>query len=228
MKQTLTFFLTLFLSGWGLATAQNHTYYYEKVAVVVNGQKTAASGDGHYLTMNSKVLYESNPNGTSKGFGIMNFEGDRNGLHTYGGDAYLGKGLTYYFASDYSRLNVHLYDGTILVYERKSQANQSRMRGYSQPSSGGGSYVPTTTYDPGYNSNSSSPQKGKDYYTTCSYCHGKGFVVEEQSISVSSYGLNSSHNYITCSCGKRYDSRSTTHNHRTCPKCQGSGQTKVR
>lgn len=227
MKQTLTFFLTLFISGWGLATAQNHTYYYEKVAVVVNGQKTAASGDGHYLTMNSKVLYESNPNGTSKGFGIMNFEGDRNGLHTYGGNAFLGQGLTYYFSSDYSRLNVHLYNGTILVYERKNQANQSRMRGYSQPSSSS-SYVPTATYDPGNSNTTTSPQKEKDYYVTCSYCHGKGFVVEEQSITVASYGIDNRHDYVTCSCGKRYDSRDTVHRHRNCPKCQGSGQTKVR
>ena len=45
MKHTLTVFLALFLSGWGLATAQNRTYYYEKVAVVVNGNKTAASGE---------------------------------------------------------------------------------------------------------------------------------------------------------------------------------------
>lgn len=211
---------------------RNHTYYYERVATVTGGNKTAANGDGHYLTMNSKVLYESNSDGTSRNCGMMHSEGDNNGLHVYGGNSYLGNGLTYFFASDYSRLNVRLYDGTILVYERKSQPNQSRMRQYSvaAPSSDGYTPSPEIRYDNSTPSggNSRNNKDEKVYESTCVYCKGTGRQTITQSINVYNYG-DFTPQYVTCSeCNYRYDKKSTSHRHQTCSHCNGKGKIRVK
>lgn len=232
MKQFIALLYVLLNVTIVIGQPRNSTYYYEKVAQVQNGQSAPASGDGHYLTMNSNILYESNPDGTYLNLGMMQFEGDYDGMHTYGGNAYLGNGLTYYFASDYSRLNIRLYDGTVLVYERKSQANNSQMRQYTSLQNNGNNHVetPIVIIESG-NSNNNTTTKHQDtnvHYVTCPYCNGKTFVAEERSFSVSSYGIDNSHDYVTCSCGKRYDRKNTVHTHRTCPKCNGSGKIPVK
>lgn len=224
MKRLIIFALALVSITMAIGQGVNHTYYYEKVATVVNGRKSTASGDGHYLTMNNKILYESNSNGIYLKRGMMQFEGDHNGLHTYGGNGYLGSGLTYYFASDYSRLNIKLYDGTVYVYERRSQANATSMRKYSTSNNDvSETNVPVSTG--GTNNNRTKKRDpDDDYYEyRCVYCDGTGTEVITRPITVSS--PTSPQEFVKCDkCGYRYDRRATSHDHRVCPHCNGKGK----
>lgn len=209
----------------------NHTYYYELVAKVTkNGTKSNASGDGHYITMNNRYLYESNAQGHTMNRGRLEYTNSNNGFPTFEGDGYLGRGLCYRFSSDYSRLNLILYDGTTLVYVRKNKANPSLMRQYEEePPS------PTIIGDPSQTSgtNRSSGERGKsnnrnnDYIEyKCVYCNGSGRELIERQKNMTTYGI-ASVEMVTCNeCGKKYDSGrgGMIHKHQTCSHCHGKGK----
>lgn len=215
----------------------NRTYYYEQVSrISKNGERTASSGDGHYLTMNNKYLYESNSQGHTLGYGQMKYSSSTNGFPTYDGNSYLGIGLSYRFAADFSRLNIILYDGTVLVYERKSKANANNMRRYvSEDDGNGGTFVsiPNVYSNTGsYNSSSTETKKrnpNDDYYEyQCAHCNGTGRAEINRSINVGGFGI-SEVVYVTChECGKRYDKNGTIHRHEMCSKCHGKGKIRAR
>ena len=232
MKQLLALLAVMMVMS--TAIGQYQTYYFEKVAEVRNGKKTAASGDGHYLTITKGYLYESTNDGCDLQKGKMEYQGYSTGMYNYDGNGYLGVGLRYFFNSDYSRLNVYLCDGAILVYERKNIGNVSMLRPYLQ-TYGTGGYVSSPapksgTYSGGNNggnrSNSSSGSNSNE--VTCVYCRGAGRETVTRSINVSGYGVQNPV-YTTCSeCGLRYDSKATSHHHQLCGHCNGRGKQWVR
>lgn len=232
MKRLVLFAAALLLAS--AVPAQNKTFYYERVAQVTGGKKTAVSGDGHYLTINNRVIYESKKDGTMAQYATtMNYLNSDGGLPTYEGRSYLGSNLIYRFAADYSRLNVVLADGTVLVYERKSQPTAAMMRGYVPPATGDGGGTPSG-YGGDYPSpkpdhGHPAPKPGNDHSeVTCVYCNGTGRQTITQSINVGGYGVQKPV-YTTCSeCGYRYDSKSTSHRHQTCARCGGRGKQQVR
>lgn len=208
----------------------NKTYYYEKVGVIPKGGvRTSASGDGHYLTMNNKQLYESDARGITMSRGSLTYDGIIDGIPTYEGNAYLGNGLLYRFSSDFSRLNVVLYDGTIYIYERKSQANPSKMRQYEQANNGGGYYPVQQADQPTSGSSNRQSQQSttKVHTVQCSYCQGRGYVGEERQNPAASWKTPS--DWVTCpKCNKRYDKNSTIHTDILCPKCGGKGYVEIK
>ncbi len=110
----------LFLSFVLSVPAVSQTYYYERIAVVKNGVKTSASGDGHFITFTSKGCYDSDRDGFSEDTGFRQYKSSENNIRSYYGDSYFGNAY-YYFNPDCSRLNIKREsDGETYVYVRKS------------------------------------------------------------------------------------------------------------
>ncbi len=130
MKRVCLFLAFLFCVGVH-SIAQNMVYYYELEKTVTNGNQRSASGDGHYLAINSNGLYECDANGSSFGYGFVQYKNSNNGHPLFEGKAYLGRELSYVFNADYSRLNLYLGNGTIHVYTRRSSpSSESAKRIY--------------------------------------------------------------------------------------------------
>ena len=123
----------------------NTTYYYERVAVVTNGEKSPDNGDGHYITITPKGIYESDHEGNSMGKGYLKKENKYNGHSYYSGNAFLGADLEYAFNGDYSRLNIRNPNGVILVYKatKKPESNEL-LRSYATPTN---NYGGVSTFD---------------------------------------------------------------------------------
>ena len=107
--------------------------------MVTNGEKSPDNGDGHYLTITPKGVYESNHEGNSMGKGFLKKENEYNGYSYYSGNAFLGADLEYAFNRDYSRLNIRYSNGVILVYKatKKSDSNDL-LRSYTTPTNNNG------------------------------------------------------------------------------------------
>ena len=123
----------------------NTTYYYERIAMVTNGERSSDNGDGHYITITPKGIYESDHEGNSMGKGYLKKENEYNGYSYYSGTAFLGTDLEYAFNKDYSRLNIRNSNGVILVYKatKKSESNEL-LRSYTTPTN---SYGGISTFD---------------------------------------------------------------------------------
>lgn len=221
-----TYYVFLFLFCVISVRAQlnsNRTYYYERVAIVKNGEKQDASGDGHYLTLNSRILYESDANGSSKGTSSVKYINSNNNMPLYEGNTVLGRELSYVFNSDYSRLNVRKMNGTVYVYERKSQPTASKMRIYEKNEEG--TYIASTTEaeqsgQPSKSRTSSSPSPKKQK-VTCTRCNGTKYIDKYVPI-VSEHGVKKPEYYICNICNKRV-AKNGGHGHATCPSCHGTG-----
>ena len=206
------------------ANAQNNkTYYYERVAIVKNGTKQAASGDGHYLTFNNKILYESNEKGLSKQTSSVTYINSDNNRPLYEGNTTLGNNLSYVFNSDYSRLNVRELSGTVYVYERKSNPSPSKMRVYethiSSPVIVVDDYEPASSSS--VNSRTSRNRQNKKQKVTCTRCNGTKYI-DKYVPSVSEFGVKKPEYYDCHICGKRV-AKNGGHGHSTCPNCHGVG-----
>ena len=217
-------FCILFLSVLGIS-AQNRTYYYERIAKVKNGNKSMDSGDGHYLTINNKILYESDENGFSKKKGTVTYMNSNNNRPMYEGTSYLGSNLSYVFNSDYSRLNIHAVDGTIYVYQRKSSPTEGMMRVYESDDSPYNSYSFSNTQQNNSSSNNKTISQKKNRKEKekelCHVCKGTKYV--SQNIpTVCEYGIRKPVYYICRICGKSV-ARNSGHGHKTCPYCKGYG-----
>lgn len=201
---------------WSYAQ-NNRTYYYERVKEVNNGNQKTAAGDGHYITITQYGLYESDENGSTKNQGFVKFISADNNRPYYEGNAFLGTYLSYVFNSDYSRLNLHLGNGTIYVYERKSRpSSDSALRVYSSDPLPG----PIPLPDPKPNPDPSPKSSPKEM--DCPYCNGTGRV----KITVSG-GIIKNQYWITCDeCGQRY-LNTDRHVHRDCTYCRGTGKRRI-
>lgn len=214
--------MSLFIGPAAQISAQNNrTFYFERVAIVRNGVKQAASGDGHYLTVNNKILYESDTNGLSMGTSSVNYRNSENNRPLYEGRTTLGSNLSYVFNSDFSRLNIKKVDGTVFVYERKSQP--SKMRVYNTDD-----FTPVAVTDDNVSTQGGSSAHTRNTQTrqqkhqvTCSRCNGTKYI-DKYVPSVSEYGVKQPEYYDCHICGKRV-AKNGGHGHATCPSCHGTG-----
>ncbi len=199
---------------------QAQTYYYERVAIVEDGQKQSASGDGHFITFTRDGrCFDSNNRGYNENFGIRKFSYQQDGVTCYEGQSYWGA-AKYLFNSDKSRLNIRLSSGKTFVYTRKTAPSgvteSNRKPRTSSDYSGVAPMVTPAT--PNYNSSSpsnsssSSTQSRYGYYT-CPSCHGSGRcpICHGKHVSNNPYTGNS---IICTSCN----------NHGDCSACGGSGK----
>ncbi len=212
MRVFLKLTLTIVIATLAFSNTLAQTYYYEQVAAVNNGVKTDKSGDGFFLTFSGDQVYESNSSGRSLGYGSLKFVRSEGGRSLYVGSTYLflGAELQYVFNSDRSRINVHLDNSRILVYERKNTVSNPRQYEsiHIDPvidSSG------SSSGSRGQNGNSN----GSRSRTKCSHCNGSGD--DAYSTGMSGYGAQ------TKWCSKCNKNVSMDHAHRTCPYCNGTG-----
>lgn len=218
MKNLL--FLVMMWAISSISHSQNNiVYYYERVKVVKQGVQQPMSGDGHYLAINQNGLYESNITGGSMGKGFVKYINSNNGRPLYEGSAYLGQNLSYVFNSDYSRLNLHIGDGTIYVYERRNGPSSKGMERIYQSGPVVVS-IPDGTPNPSTSSDTKRPEKKK--YITCAYCKGTG----RRTLNTDG-GIRKNQYWVTCSeCGFRH-LNTTLHRHVSCVYCNGTGQRRL-
>ncbi len=203
------------------------TRYYERVMVVRNGQREAASGDGHYITFVRDIAYDSNPDGTRVSKWTLDFMSDKNNRHLYEGNSALGFRLSYVFSWDYDRLNVKTNDDIVYVYEHKRRPSGGSERRYDL---GGHVAVDDVYMEYGGDESSASTQqraggsgasRRSSHRETCPRCHGTKYI-DKYVPSVASYG-NKPPEYYDCPiCGKRV-AKNGGHGHATCPECHGAG-----
>lgn len=199
------------------------TYYYTKEAIVRNGNKSSATGDGHFLTFNQQGLYESDGSGCSMGCGFVRYAGtDANGRRCYEGDGYLGHSLVYRISSDFSRINVTLPDNTIAVYVKASYGS-GQERVYSSQSQYVVPDIPMPDITPPNNNNSEQVTT-----VTCPGCGGHGYI-PGVTPSVSHFGVDTkTPDYRICpKCGHRYNANDG-HTDVKCKVCNGTGVIKKR
>lgn len=202
-----------------VGSAQGQTYYYERIAVIENGQKRSDNGDGHFITFTRDGrCFDSDNRGYNENFGIRRLQHQQNGITCYEGRSYWGS-AKYLFNSDKSRLNIRLNSGKIYVYTRKTapagvKASNRKQRSSSNyimpapvPSTSNGNY--------GSSSSGSSPSKSQSRYGyyTCPSCHGSGRcpICHGKHITSNSYTGGS---HICYSCNNRGD----------CSACGGKGK----
>lgn len=176
MKKSLLFlFLVMGLFPYSIA----QTFYYERVAIVKNGLKQNASGDGHFITFTSAGCYDSDKDGMTENTGFRRFIRVENDIRNYYGDSYFGNAY-YYFNSDYSRLNIkEEISGIIYVYMRKNApvGVEKSSRSKKNPIPPVIPIIDGTRSMPILESRPSSVEasSGNRYgYYTCPSCHGTG------------------------------------------------------
>ncbi len=197
------------------------TYYYERVAVVENGQKKSSSGDGHFITFTGNGCYDSDKAGMSENTYFREYKRTSDGIKNYYGDSYFGKAY-YYFSSDLSRLNVKVEEsGKTYVYTRTNAPSgiTKSSRSYTSSSSISGMTpmvvppivtAPVTTTSGGTSSSSVSPRtcKGCNGTGQCTACKGTGLA------AMSAYYTDNHTMIRNCAvCNGR----------RTCGVCHGKG-----
>lgn len=210
----------IFLLGF-VVQAQGQTYYYERVAVVENGQKRSDSGDGHFITFTRDGrCFDSDKRGYNENFGIRKFAYEQDGVTCYEGQSYWGA-AKFLFNSDKSRLNIRLASGKTYVYTRKnapagvtsSNRKPRTASDYTIPPAPMPTPSTSGSYSSSSSSSSSSSNQSRYGYYTCPSCHGTGRcpICHGKHITNNAYTGGS---HICYSCNNRGD----------CSACGGKGQ----
>lgn len=211
-------FLLIFVSCLNAMTEIKHgelkTYYYELVKIVDENKKVEErSEDGQFYTFTRNTCYESDKKGLDAGLGHLSYVGDENNLHVYSGPSFYGKQTTFFFNSDYSRVNIKTSVGMTYVLSKKPapdtfvvsdhKAQRQRMEAILN-----GTYIPPTTTATPIPSTDNSTQttshrscRGCGGTGNCSMCKGKGWYMYQ---------------------GKVYDC-SVCHGSGRCGVCHGKG-----
>ena len=223
-RNTIRFLIAVFWLFGYVTVAKAQTYYYERTAIVENGVRKTASGDGHFITFSKGsdgkgTCYDSDEEGYSENNGTLKHEATARGVMSYYGNSYFGK-AHYYFSTDYATLNI-VSDNSdkTYVYTKKtapaSVTKSSRGKANASSSSNGSSASPV--YVPPVNSSSMGPTKEQ-----CSFCFGRGHKDERIEYLPVSYVGNMTDHYRWCSqCGRS----DYPHKHVTprCEVCKGKG-----
>ncbi len=203
-----------------ICNGQAQTYYYERVAIVNNGVKTIATGDGHFITFTPKGCYDSDKEGISEGTGFRQYQTSANNIINYYGESYFGS-AHYYFSADRKRLNIKCEsNGMIYVYERRNaplSITKSQRRINSSVGSSTAVVIPQTqnsTYGtPNSSSENSSSSQSRLGYYTCPTCYGSGKCPI-------CHGTNVRSSYYTGE--RRICTQCNDKGH--CPSCNGTGK----
>jgi hypothetical protein len=164
-----------------VAQPAGSTYYYKQVLHVHNAQKSKGDNSHLFVTFTNKGCYDSDRGGYTINNGFLDYEGTGNGRHAYYGSSFWGM-ANYYFAGDYSRLNVKVEaDGEIYVYEKSTPSagvlTSSKIKSKTAP-------VPMPVYpvypvppgpDPSPGPAPRPRPKPDEYgYVSCTQCYGSG------------------------------------------------------
>lgn len=212
--------LIVFIGCLEIVSAQ--TIYYERTAIVENGTRKSASGDGHFITFSRGsdgvgTCYDSDKNGFTENNGTLKHEATAKGVMSYYGNSYFGK-AHYYFSTDYSTLNIVCDNsGKTYVYAMKTapsgvtKSSRSKANASSSSHNNSGSAV----YMPPVNSTGSNKEQ-------CSACYGRGHLDERIEYNAVSYVGKVTDQYRWCSqCGRSdYPHRHVTPR---CSACNGKG-----
>jgi len=121
MKKSL-FFIFFLVSVFALQ-AQNapnagQTAWYKQTAVVdQNAKRSGGDNTGQFIAFTKMGCYDANKEGYDVGNGFLEYKGLDNNIHVYYGNTFWGKG-SYFFNSDFSRLNIRTDAGITYVYEK--------------------------------------------------------------------------------------------------------------
>ena len=217
------------LASAGLLSAQ--TYYYERIKTVTDGRSVEDTGDGHFITFNSKGCYDSDKNGMAEKIVFRKYISFENDIYKYYGDTWEKEKAYYFFSSDKSRLNIRLEGKDIVyVYVKKTAPSgmTAQMRGYRPPreSSPSGSssstvYIPivppiTPNYGGGTYGGGGTAPSGPTK-RICPSCGGTGKGWDEIVYSPNYTGTDNSRYCPECGCV----SPAHTHIHHKCATCHG-------
>ena len=219
MTKKILLLLNLLLTA-GSVFAQ--TYYYERIAIVVDGVRTTASGDGHFITFTTKGCYDSDKNGYTENTGFREYKRTENNIRNYYGDSYFGKAY-YYFSADYSRLNIKEENsGKIYVYLKKTAPADfvvsSRKKSTSTPIVAP-IVPPISNNSLDFSADGSTVNSPVSQRRTCPSCHGTGKGWDEISYAPNYTGENN--NQYCAECGKYMSAH--RHIHHKCTVCNGKG-----
>lgn len=196
-----------------LCVAQQ-TYYYRQSGKVENGIKNAGDQSGQFVTFSKKVCYDSDIDGLYAENGILEYVAQKGNIKSYRGDSFWGK-ARYLVSVDFNRINIHLSDGTVYIYERENPkvgvTSSSKVKAKTQTIINP-PVVVDVFVNPGTISNNTKTQK-----VICSFCKGTGCnplcdYPPEFTSKVETYQY--------CPICKK---NKKVHSHGTCPSCQGSG-----
>lgn len=225
--------LLLFVAYPQISGAQS-TLYYKLVKVAVDEKVSTDVSGGQFITFAAGKCYESDKEGYSVENGSAEFKSEKNGVKTYVGDCYYGKGFLR-FNTDYSKLNI-VVDNAVYVYARSNApagtttCSLIKSKPKKSQSISGPFIVPmanpqmtiTTNNEQHQSGNSKQAQGG--YKPTlnryrCHHCGGKGERIQHE--YVPTFGLDGPSKY----CDKCRESwnHGTLHVHHTCVHCNGKG-----
>ena len=218
------FLLSAFcLSGWFTVVCAQ-TYYYERTAIVEDGVRKSASGDGHFITFSkgsngTRSCYDSDKDGYSENNGTLKHEATARGVVSYYGNSYFGE-AHYYFSTDYATLNIvsDNSDKTYVYAKKTAPAGVTKSsRGRVNASSSSDVSSTSPVYVPPVNSSPMGSTKEQ-----CSVCCGRGYLDERIEYYPVSLVGNVTDHYRWCSkCGRS----DYPHKHVTprCEVCKGKG-----
>jgi len=244
MKKSL--FFIFFLASVFALQAQNapnagQTAWYKQTAVVdQNAKRSNGDNTGQFIAFTKMGCYDSNKEGYDVGNGFLEYKGLENNIHVYYGNTFWGKG-SYFFNSDFSRLNIRTEAGITYVYEKTaapaSAVTSAKIVKKPDPvvTTSSPAYIPppSTVQTPVYPSTPVSPSTPTKIRCTtciipgkCKYCNG---VYEKTCQSCGGTGtkLDSTYGtsrYITCgACDGKRTVKCTYCRYGACSTCNGTG-----
>ena len=201
------------------------TYYYKQVKIVSKDKKEqVGNGKGQFITFTHKGCYDSNKEGYKVDNGFVEYKGNANGYHTFYGSSYWGT-ATYYFMTDYSRLNI-LIEATGITYVYTLATAPANVLTSALIKEKMPAPTPNPTPTPvnpiivnpvnpidGYNNNRTSTRR------TCPGCNGKGKGMDQ--ITYSPNYTGGSNDKYCGQCGRTGPAH--THHAPMCRTCNGKG-----
>jgi len=221
MKKCMVFiFLTVTLAVLPAQTAPNaeQIAYYKQTAVV-DQNKNRSNGDntGQFIAFTKMGCYDSNKEGYDVGNGFLEYKGLDNNIHVYDGKTYWGQG-SYFFNSDFSRLNIRTATGITYVYEKTSAPSGAVTSAkIAQKSAPAANTSPVYTPPPVINPSASGGGSTVNDRIQCNSCKGTGRCT----------ACKGNYESVCNDCngrGKRVVGYGTNATYDTCVVCNGSGK----
>jgi hypothetical protein len=230
MNMGKSLFCIFLIASITILQAQNapnagKTAWYKQTAVVdQNSKKSNGDKTGQFIAFTKMGCYDSNKEGYDVGNGFLEYKGLENNIHVYYGNTFWGKG-SYFFNSDFSRLNIRTEAGITYVYEKTAApaATVTSAKIVKKPDPVANTSPSNTTpvYIPPTMPNSPPVPGGGSTVSNriqCNSCKGTGRC------------SSCNGNYVLGNCtycngyGKKTYGTGTNASYETCVVCKGSGK----
>ena len=212
-------------------------YYYQLTKTKINDIVSTQNKGGQFIRIYDDFCFDCDKNGKGVNNGQLHLK-NKGEYITYFGESYFGKNSYYKFNQSFSNLNIITPKGDIYAYKRTTPPSGVttctliKSKSSSSSSSGATSgYIPTPTYNGGWNNTQPSstyesttptptPRQKTKVRNKCPYCTNGERIQHE---SVSTFGVDGPRVY--CSICNKYFSYGTVHAHHKCNHCDGKGYT---